>query len=138
MVCASHPEPSRTRSLNETSAIAFCYFETLLRLGNQNKIIAEETRLKSLNNLLNAVGFQQHLYEDFVESTLGLLEQIRTTVPVQDDGAALWASFNDPEISSGIITHFRVCWRVNPDISFYTATRRPVYLFEIQCNDQNL
>lgn len=94
--------------LNSIQAIAFCYFETLLRLGDRNRIIAEETRLKSLNNLLNSLGFQEHLYEDFVETTLDLLRQISASIPVQDDGAALLAAFNEPEISNGIITHFRV------------------------------
>lgn len=94
--------------LNIIQAIAFCYFETLLRLGDRHKIIAEETRLKSLNNLLNSLGFQEHLYEDFVESTLDLLRQISASIPVQDDDATLLAAFNDPEISNGIITHFRV------------------------------
>lgn len=70
--------------------------------------MAEETRLKSLNNLLNSLGFQEHLYEDFVESTLDLLRQISASIPNQDDDAALLAAFNDPEISNGIITHFRV------------------------------
>lgn len=94
--------------LNIIPAIAFCYFETLLRLGDRHKIMAEETRLKSLNNLLNSLGFQEHLYEDFVESTLDLLRQISASIPNQDDDAALLAAFNDPEISNGIITHFRV------------------------------
>jgi len=100
--------PAEDAPLTSVQAIAFCYFETLLRLGDRNKIIAEETRLKSLNNLLNSVGFQEYLYEDFVEDTIGLLRQISESIPVRDDGAALLASFNDVGISSGIITHFRV------------------------------
>lgn len=93
---------------NRYPAVAFAYFETLLRLGDRDRIAAEEARLKSLNNLLNSVGFQEHLYEDFVDATITLLREISASIPCHDDGATLWASFNDPDVSNGIITHFRV------------------------------
>jgi len=137
--------------LNSIQAIAFCYFETLLRLGDRNRILAEETRLKSLNNLLNSLGFQEHLYEDFVEATLDLLRQISASIPVQDDGAALLAAFNDPEISNGIITHFRVGKRsleataasskalrtpsamIKPSIDHSPATHKRLHEVECRC-----
>ena len=65
-------------------------------------------RLKSLNNLLNAIGYQEYMYEAFVDETLMLLEQTGASIPCQDEGAALLASFNDDAITGAIITHFRV------------------------------
>ena len=86
----------------------FGYFEALLRLGDPMKILAEESRLKSLSNLLNAVGFQEELYEDFVDETISLLRQTAASIPCQDNGAGLLDSFNDAGMSNAIITHFRV------------------------------
>ncbi|KAI4123969.1 MAG: hypothetical protein LQ347_005919 [Umbilicaria vellea] len=86
----------------------FGYFEALLRLGDPMKILAEESRLKSLNNLLNSVGFQEEIYEDFVDETISLLRGTAASIPCHDDGAALLASFNDAGLSNAIITHFRL------------------------------
>lgn len=72
------------------------------------KILAEESRLKSLNNLLNAVGFQEDLYEDFVDETVSLLRATAASMPCHDNGDGLLASFNDAGMSNAIITHFRV------------------------------
>lgn len=62
-------------------------------------------RLKSLNNLLNTMGHDPTIYEDFVDETFTLLERTRTTLDV---GEMLLSSFNDPSIAAPIITHFRV------------------------------
>ena len=72
------------------------------------RIQSEIVRLKSLNNLLNAVGNDPMLYEDFVQETFDLLERTSADLPCPDDGAMLLASFNDAGITSSIITHFRV------------------------------
>lgn len=89
-------------------AIAFSYFETLLRIGDKARILEELTRLRSLNNLLNQAGFAEHLYEDFVAETLNLLSEIAYSLPASGDDAGLLKAFNDAGISSAIITHFRV------------------------------
>ncbi|KAH0534155.1 hypothetical protein FGG08_007246 [Glutinoglossum americanum] len=89
-------------------AIAFSYFETLHRIGDKGRILEELTRLKSLNNLLNQAGFAEHLYEDFVQETLNLLSEIAYSLPTSSDDAGLLKAFNDPGISSAIITHFRL------------------------------
>ncbi|KAI9703214.1 MAG: hypothetical protein M1836_007779 [Candelina mexicana] len=89
-------------------AIAFSYFETLVRLGDKERIQIEEARLKSLDNLLRSVGWEEHAYEDFVEETILLLRSTAASIPVTDGGAALLNSFNDPNISNAIITHFRL------------------------------
>ena len=65
-------------------------------------------RLKSLNNLLNAMGQNPTIYEDFVDETLNLLERTRVEVTSLDGGAMLLSSFNDHSITAAIITHFRV------------------------------
>ena len=106
-LCAAFPPPL-DELLRHGQAILFGYFEALLRLGDPMKVLAEESRLKSLNNLLNAVGFQEDLYEDFVDETLSLLRETATSIPCQDNGAALLSSFNDAGVSNAIITHFRV------------------------------
>ena len=63
-----------------------------------------------MNNLLNAVGHDKDVYEDFVEETLGLLERSRVDLDVHEENERnLLASFNDAGIVGAVITHFRVC-----------------------------
>jgi len=89
--------------------VAFSYFETLLRLGDKNKPLQEEIRLRSLSGLLNEVGHQEFLYEDFADATFELLQSISAQIPMVDDGAALLAAFNDEHQSASIITYLKVC-----------------------------
>ncbi|KAF2489043.1 cysteine proteinase [Lophium mytilinum] len=91
-------------------AIAFTYFEALLRVGDKNRFLEEETRLRSLRNLLNTIGFQEHLYEDFADECFDLLRRTGAAIPAVDDSAAaeLLASFNDVGISMAIITYFKL------------------------------
>ncbi|KAI9769368.1 MAG: hypothetical protein M1840_004070 [Geoglossum simile] len=96
------------RVLTSPTAIAFSYFETLLRIGDKTHILGEQTRLKSLNNLLNQAGFAEHLYEDFVQETLNLLSELAYSLPSPGDDAGLLKAFNDAGTSSAIITHFRL------------------------------
>ncbi len=79
-----------------------------MRIGDKDKIQDEEARLKSLDNLLRSVGWEEHAYEDFVEETILLLRSTAASIPVTDGGAALLNSFNDLSVSNAIITHFRV------------------------------
>src|SRR4051794_12718479 len=74
-------------------------------MGNPHKFLEEETRLKSLRNILNDAGFQEHLYEDFAEDTFDLL---RETAAANDGGASLLQTFNDPHRSMSIITYLKV------------------------------
>ena len=91
-------------------AIAFSYFETLQRIGDKGRLLAEETRLRSLNNLLNTAGFEEHLYEDFVEESINLLRIVAASLPTSPHNRVLLEKFNDPGVSSAIITHLRVHW----------------------------
>jgi hypothetical protein len=93
-----------SRSTNPPPAVAFSYFETLLRIGDSHKFLEEETRLKSMRNILNDAGFQEHLYEDFAEDTIDLL---RETATATDEGASLLQTFNDPNRSMSIITYLK-------------------------------
>lgn len=105
-----HPHVnSRPFSLSNLQALAFGYFEALVRTGDSLRVQSEIVRLKSLNNLLNAVGHESDLYEDFVEETLGLLERTRVDMDMmKDNERMLLASFNDAGIAAAVITHFRV------------------------------
>ncbi|KAL1301446.1 hypothetical protein AAFC00_005698 [Neodothiora populina] len=89
-------------------AIAFAYFESLLRMGSKSKFLEEETRLKSLTNLMNIAGFDKWSYEDFADETYGLLRKYMGTVDDPDVEASLVADFNDEELQNYIITHFKV------------------------------
>ncbi|OCL02684.1 cysteine proteinase [Glonium stellatum] len=91
-------------------AIAFTYYEALLRLGDKNRFLEEETRLRSLHNLLNTIGFQEHLYEDFADECFELLRKTAASVPAADESAAasLLVSFNDEALSMAIITYFKL------------------------------
>jgi ubiquitin thioesterase protein OTUB1 len=85
--------------------VAFCYFETLMRIGEKQKFIVEKARLDSMQSLLRDIGFQQHLYEDFVTDTLTILDEVEVAT---DNGAALLAAFNDFPRSQSIITYLKV------------------------------
>ena len=89
-------------------AIAFGYFEALVRLGDPAKTRAEAGRLKTLNNLLDATGQEAFMYEDWVDLTLNLLEQTASISSAQDNEAALLEAFNDLETANAITQHFRV------------------------------
>ena len=93
--------------LTRPQALAFGYFETLLRLGNASKILQEATRFREFEALLHAVGIQG-LYEDFIEPTTELLEQQASTLPNHDGGAVLLDIFNDDARSSQLTYSFKV------------------------------
>lgn len=91
-----------------SQALAFGFFEALLNFTDRGAIARESARLKSYNSLLSVMDYEPDLYLDFVEETLGLLDQIAANVGTTDGEEKLVASFNDDSISSSIITHFRV------------------------------
>lgn len=57
-------------------AIAFGYFELLLRNGNADLIDREWARLASLQNLLKAAGLSELVYVDFASETLNVFQVI--------------------------------------------------------------
>ncbi|RAH75570.1 ubiquitin thiolesterase [Aspergillus aculeatinus CBS 121060] len=90
-------------------AVAFGYFENLLKL--QNLVLAHDelNRIKSLNVLLDRTGQQEHLYEIFVDATEGVFHQIIEAIQngIIDD-TFLVEAFNEEYNASAIITHFRL------------------------------
>lgn len=93
--------------LRDPQALAFGYFETLLRIGDASKMVEEAARFRAFEALMHAVGIPD-LYEDFIEPTADLLEQQAATLPNHDGGAALLAFFNDDRPSSQLTYSFKV------------------------------
>jgi hypothetical protein len=93
------------RHLLTASAITFCYYEILIRLGDRQKFLEEEVRLKSLSNLINETGHDFALYEDFLEETLQLFRDLSKSSDAQTE---LFDSFNDWMKSQNIITCIKV------------------------------
>ena len=69
----------------------------------------EETRLQSLNNLLNNIGVDAHLYEDFAGDTYELLRKLESSTIMEEKVLILMESFNDDMLSASIITYLKVC-----------------------------
>lgn len=100
-------------------AIAFTYFETLIRVGDFNKFEEEEVRLSSMHNLLNLAGFQPDVYIDWADEAFELLHKLAASIQNMDGAAPdiLLEAFNDVGLSLAIITYFKVglrcsqlCW----------------------------
>ena len=93
--------------LRGPQALAFGYFEILLRLGDASKMLEEAARFRAFEVLMHAVGIPD-LYEDLIEPTADLLEQQAATLPNHDGGAAILAIFNDDAPSSQLTYSFKV------------------------------
>ncbi len=93
--------------LRDPQALAFGYFETLLRIGDASKMVEEAAKFRAFEALMHAVGIPD-LYEDFIEPTADLLEQQAATLPNHDGGAALLAIFNEDRPSSQLTYSFKV------------------------------
>ncbi|EEP75670.1 conserved hypothetical protein [Uncinocarpus reesii 1704] len=90
-------------------AVAFGYFENLLHLRDPSKVAQETARLKSFNDLLNSVGYQEDLYEMFVDATIDLLADISKAIETGNyDDSFLLNAFNEEYNSTSIIQHFRL------------------------------
>ncbi|KAL8816701.1 MAG: hypothetical protein Q9223_004336, partial [Gallowayella weberi] len=127
-------------------ALAFGYFEALLQSADPNRVLMQVTRLTSLNNLLESVGYPRAIYEDFTDETLQLLKDTANTLPSHDGGASLLAKFNDAGVCNAIIMHFRlitsawmkthpesyVHYTENQSISEYCSTHIEPHAVEIE------
>ncbi|GAB7336968.1 hypothetical protein MBLNU457_g2393t2 [Dothideomycetes sp. NU457] len=100
-------------------AIAFGYYESLLRIGDHGKFAQEEARLKSLRNTVEQSGQQVDILEDFEDAALSLLKETATTIGAPDAEDKLVTAFNDDFNQNYIITYFRMltaAWiRTRPD-----------------------
>jgi ubiquitin thioesterase protein OTUB1 len=91
-------------------AIAFTYFEALIRLGDMHKFDHEQVRLNSMGNLLDQIGYSRDIWIDFAEEAFELMHKLAASL-ADMDGAAddiLLQSFNDINVSMAIITYFKV------------------------------
>ncbi|KAF1841609.1 cysteine proteinase [Cucurbitaria berberidis CBS 394.84] len=91
-------------------AIAFTYFEALLRVGDVTKFEDEEARLNSLGNLLDHIGYSRDIWIDFAEEAFELLRSLANSLRNMDGAAPdiLLQSFNDMGQSMAIITYVKL------------------------------
>ncbi|KAF2032260.1 cysteine proteinase [Setomelanomma holmii] len=91
-------------------AIAFTYFEALLRVGDASKFGQEEARLMSLGNLLDHIGYSHDIWIDFAESAFELLRKLQLSIEHMDGAAEtiLLDTFNDEGESMSIITYVKL------------------------------
>lgn len=89
-------------------AIAFGYYECLLKIGDRAKFAQEEARLKSLRNTVSESGQQVDILEDFEDFALDLLKETAKTIGAPDAESKLVDAFNDDVSQNYIITYFRV------------------------------
>lgn len=90
-------------------AIAFTYFEALLRVGSAERLDDEVARLNSMGNLLEHIGFSRDIWIDFADEAFDLLRKLAASVHAMDgqDADILLQSFNDAGVSMAIITYFK-------------------------------
>ncbi|KAI1080622.1 cysteine proteinase [Whalleya microplaca] len=91
-------------------AIAFAYFETLVRCRDINQLQGELARLTSLNNYIeNVGGHSPWLFEDMVSETFDLFNEVIAAVSSGHDALGLvMAKFNDASSSQSIVYHQRL------------------------------
>jgi ubiquitin thioesterase protein OTUB1 len=92
------------------TAIAFTYFEALLRVGDVNKLDHEKGRLDSLGNMLANIGYSRDIWIDFAEEAFELLDKLANSLRAMDGQAEniLLRTFNDMNESMAIITYVKV------------------------------
>ena len=89
-------------------AVLFGYFMNLVLIGNEAKILEEQTRLSRLSTLLDEAGMSEYVYEDWVNASLTLLGEL---VAALKNGRAIEVierAFNDEENSPMLVQHLRV------------------------------
>ena len=118
--------------LKASKALAFGYFETLLRLGDASKMREEAARFRGFEALMLAIG-NPDTYEEFIEPTVQLLAQQAASLPNHDGSAALLAIFNDDARSSQLTYSFKACL-----ISIFglSLSGAKVLLDHYQCMDE--
>jgi hypothetical protein len=89
-------------------AIAYGYFEVLINLGDDYKFLVEETRLKSLANVVASTDYDFEFFNDFAEPVIDLLRKAREGLQNGTAETALHETFNDEALQNYIITYFRV------------------------------
>jgi hypothetical protein len=88
-----------------SAAVAFGYYETLMKFCNKSQIQAEENRMLAMRSMVKDLGFQEHLFEDFLEEAVDLIREASSAANPQ---AIVFQAFNDFAKSMSIITWFKV------------------------------
>lgn len=89
-------------------AVAYGYFEALIHHGDSDRFAMEEARLRSMTNTMIEAGFQEPLFEDFINETCDLLRKVTGAMPLGTAEDVLWETFNESMLQEYIITHIRV------------------------------
>ncbi|XDG07523.1 hypothetical protein ABKA04_007138 [Annulohypoxylon sp. FPYF3050] len=91
-------------------AIAFGYFESLVKRGEVLYVRGELARLTSFNHYIEHVGgHSPWLFEDMVAETWALLHAVATAMAAgQDPMPLVLEKFNNPESSQSIVYHMRL------------------------------
>ncbi|KAK4199798.1 putative ubiquitin thioesterase [Triangularia verruculosa] len=91
-------------------AIAFGYFETLVKGGDKGQVEAEKLRLEGLNSFIEVQGgHSPYVYSDFVEETLLLLDRVAALIGNPEQAMReVYSTFNDSELANAIMYHFRL------------------------------
>lgn len=98
------------------------------------KIRSEVERLRSLNNMLDATGQESFMYEDWVEETLGLLEQTAAIRSPQQNEVVLLKAFNNADTANAITQHFRV--RFAGDLVYWRGINVDNLADDYECSAQ--
>ncbi|KAI2639236.1 peptidase C65 Otubain-domain-containing protein [Xylaria nigripes] len=91
-------------------AIAFAYFETLVKCGDINLIQSERQRLIGLNEYIEKVGGQNpDIFDFMVSETIDLLNDVLSSMSEGSDAMPiLMARFNDSNTSMCLVYHLRL------------------------------
>ncbi|KAI0551493.1 peptidase C65 Otubain-domain-containing protein [Xylaria curta] len=106
----SHYRPMQGDGNCGWRAIAFAYFETLVKCGNINLVQSELHRMTGLNKYVEEVtGGEPSILELMMEATLMLFNDIITDMSERRDPMPnLFAKFNDPQTSNCFVYHLRL------------------------------
>lgn len=85
-------------------------------MGDANKFLEEETRLRSLSNVLNAAGFNPMLYEDFADEMFNVLRRVMQASQEGNGAEVLLESFNEDMLQNYVITYLRVHYAILIDM----------------------
>ncbi|KAK6439264.1 hypothetical protein LTR95_004520 [Oleoguttula sp. CCFEE 5521] len=88
-------------------AIAFGYLERLLYIGDSGRVLMEEARLRSLNNVVASTGIDMFLVEDFAEEWFQLMRKLSIAVDQGNGDEVLAEAFADENVQNCLITHLR-------------------------------
>ena len=91
-------------------AMLFSYIEVLLRLGNgiPDRMQAERDRIQGMTEMLHRSEYAPITWEEWVETTIELIDELMSTLPAGDSIERLEKAFNDEGIAPALVQHFRV------------------------------